>query len=338
MGRRKDHSLEIKERVIMLTKLRLSYRKIAQILNISASSCCKIWKENASSGLKKPRATFQKKSRYSERTLRNLLRKIKCNPFASSSDLKKELELYGIFYSAGHIRRILREKFNLNGFRAAKKPLLTSYMRRKRLEFAKKYAAFSLEDWSKVLFSDETMIRQFHNRVIVRRPPHTRYLQRYVLKTVKHPISIMIWGCISRYGRSPLKIYENGVHVNGEIYERLLRERLQSDMLQHQADIFMHDNAPCHRASIVSRFFQEENIQVLDWPGNSPDINPIENAWFILKRKVGQMLPMGKDDLVRKISLAWESVITPEYCEKLVMSMPDRIGQVIKNRGGPTNY
>ena len=50
------------------------------------------------------------------------------------------------------------------------------------------------------------------------------------------------------------------------------------------------------------------------------------------------MLLKGQDDLVRKISLAWDSVITPEYCEILVMSMPDRITEVIKNRGGLTKY
>ena len=97
----------------------------------------------------------------------------------------------------------------------------------------------------------------------------------------------MIWCCISRNGCSQLKIYETGVHVNREIYERLLRERLQSEMLQHQTYIFMLVNAPCQRASIAYRFFREENFQVLDWRENYPDINPIEIAWFILKREVG---------------------------------------------------
>ena len=60
-------------------------------------------------------------------------------------------------------------------------------------------------------------------------------------------------------------------------------------------------------------FFLEENIQLFDRSRNSPDMNPIENAWFILKRKVGQRIPKRPDDLVRKYSLAWESVITPEY-------------------------
>ena len=68
------------------------------------------------------------------------------------------------------------------------------------------------------------MLRQFYQWVIVRRPPGTRYLQRYVLKTIKHPTSILIWDCISRNGRSQLKLYETAVHVNGEIYEHLIRE------------------------------------------------------------------------------------------------------------------
>ena len=147
----------------------------------------------------------------------------------------------------------------------------------------------------------------------------------------------MIWGCISRNG-SQLKFYETGVHVNGEKFERLLREMLQNEMLQRQADVFMHDNASCHRVSRVSRIFREEKFQVLDWSGNSPVMNPIENAWRILKRRVGKLLPKGQDDLVRKISSAWKIVITPEYCEKLAISMPDRIAEVIKSRGGPTKY
>ena len=137
---------------------------------------------NASSGLKKPRATFQKKSRYPERTLRSLLQKVERNRFASSSDLKKDLEPYGIIYSAGHIRRILREKINIDDYRAARKPLLTKPMRRRGWNLQN--GLFSLEYRAKVLFSDETMIPQFYQRVIARRPPCTRYLQRYVLKTV----------------------------------------------------------------------------------------------------------------------------------------------------------
>ena len=50
------------------------------------------------------------------------------------------------------------------------------------------------------------------------------------------------------------------------------------------------------------------------------------------------MIPRGQDDLVRNVSLAWESVITNENCEKLVLSIPDRIAEVIENRGGPTRF
>ena len=209
MGRRKDHSLEIKESNIAYQTWFI-IQKNCPIIEHFTHFLLQNMERKCIIGSQKIHSNIPKKSRYSERTLRILLRKIKRNPFASSSDLKRDLEPNGIFYSAGHIRQILREEYSLNGIRAAKKPLLTSHMRRNRLEFTKKYRAFSLQDWSKFLCSDETMIRQFHNRVIVRRPPHTRYLQRYVLKTVKHPISIMIWGCISRYEHRQLKIYERG--------------------------------------------------------------------------------------------------------------------------------
>ena len=121
----------------------------------------------------------------------------------------------------------------------------------------------------------------------------------------------MTWHRISLNGCFQLKIHGNGVHVNGEIYERLIRERLQSETLQKQADMLMQDNAPCHRASRVPRVFDEKNFQVLDWLRNSPDINPIKNAKFILMRQVGQMLPKGEVHL-GNFSLAWESIITPE--------------------------
>ena len=56
-----------------------------------------------------------------------------------------------------------------------------------------------------------------------------------------------------------------------------------------------------------------------------------------LKRKVRQLFPR-QGGLVRRVSLAWESGLTSEYCEKLVMSMPDRIAEVIKNPGDPTKF
>ena len=59
----------------------------------------------------------------------------------------------------------------------------------------------------------------------------------------------------------------------------------------------MHDVAPRHRSKAVKEFLEQENVQVLDWPGNSPDLNPIENLWKLIKAKVAEKYPFNLNEL-----------------------------------------
>ena len=90
--------------------------------------------------------------------------------------------------------------------RAAKKPLLTKAMMKKRVSFCKKiYALDYMADWRKVLFSDfffvsdESTFRLVRGGYkLVRRPQGvSRYAFKYTIKTVKHPESVMVWGAFS---------------------------------------------------------------------------------------------------------------------------------------------
>ncbi len=78
-------------------------------------------------------------------------------------------------------------------------------------------------------------------------------------------------------------------------------------------------------------------IPVLNWPANSPDLNPIENLWGIVKRKMRYARPNNAEELKATIRATW-ALITPEQCHRLIDSMPRRIAAVIQAKRAPTKY
>ena len=126
--------------------------------------------------------------------------------------------------------------------------------------------------------------------------------------------------------------------MNGQKYLDLLKNKLELHMAVHKCSVFMQDGAPCHRAKIVTQFLKAQKINILDWPGNSPDLNPIENLWTILKNKVSERQPTNAKMLEQAIKEVWVRDISPAYCRNLVESRPRRLEAVIKAKGGPTKY
>ncbi len=84
-------------------------------------------------------------------------------------------------------------------------------------------------------------------------------------------------------------------------------------------------------------WFKDYGIPVLNWPANSPDLNPIENLWGIVKRKMRYARPNNAEELKATIRATW-ALITPEQCHRLIDSMPRRIAAVIQAKGAPTKY
>ena len=266
---------------------------------------------------------------------KGLLRLIKLqllkNPWLTAAEIKNfyEKELKDV--SIRSIQRRCRLDLGMPIRCASKKPWITPRMRAQRMKFARKMHKLTEKDWEKVMWSDESMFKCISNRrFCVRRPRvMSRHHPRYTQRTVKHPYTIMIWGAFSGgRGRAGLEYLPKGVTMNAQRYRNILIKHLNKDMNLHGCNIFMHDGAPCHTANLVKKWFSNKGIKVMSWPGNSPDLNPIENAWNLMKNKVfkqGRNMSVGQ--LKETIASVWNNEMDVEYFRKLSDSMPRRIRQ-----------
>ena len=148
----------------------------------------------------------------------------------------------------------------------------------------------------------------------------------------------MVWGCFAWSGVGELAQID-GI-MNADKYIDILSENLEPSILKiglENGFLFQQDNDPKHTARKTQKFFRGSRIKVLEWPPQSPDLNPIENLWSILDAKLDKSNVTNKYRLFEALQMAWES-IDQSYLQNLVESMPRRLGAVIRANGGHTKY
>ncbi len=171
----------------------------------------------------------------------------------------------------------------------ATKPLLKQKHCQKHLTWAKEKNNWTVAQCSKVLFSDESKFCiSFGNQVPrVWRKSGEAQNPCCLKSSVKFPQSVMIWAAMSSAGVGPLCFLKST--VNSAIYQEMLEHFMfpSADKLYEDADfIFQQDLAPAHTAKGTKSWFSDHGVTMLDWLGNSPDLNPVENVWGIVKRKM----------------------------------------------------
>ena len=338
-----DITDEIRAQIIALkTHTTKSGRQIAADLGLNHQSVNRIIKRYEETGsYYSDRGNCHRPRKTDERDDRVLLRLSRDNPKASSSDLASELKAFhNISIDSSTVRRRLLEN-GRPAYRPIQCQLLTNAMKQKRLQWCREHEDWDIKRWSRVMFSDESSIElQPHRSQYVRRdigvPPSGDHFQA----VIRHPVKVMIWSCISVYGTGRVHVVENSMDANQ--YLRVLSERAVPQMREWFGSIegwFQQDLAPCHTAKRCAEFLQNQNVKVLEWPGNSPDLSPIENIWAVLKKRVNKQECKNKQDLINAVLNVWtRSNELNDMCEVLIASMPDRIKACIKAGGGPIDY
>lgn len=256
----------------------------------------------------------------------------------SASSVSKIRSETGVNASLSTVRRIIKSCSHLKRKKLQKKPPLNKQRKEKRLEFGRAKMTWSSE-WRTVVFSDEKKFNldgpdgynyYFHD---LRKEP------RFLTKHHSREGGVMVWGAVSYYGTSEI-VFESA-KMTAESYKRILESAFPhfKELFGPIPWTFQHDNAPIHTARAIKSWIQSQNVELMQWPPYSPDLNIVENVWAWMTRKVyenGRQYD-DKNSLIKAINEVW-SEISLDYLKSLYDSLPNRIFEVISNKGGCTKY
>ena len=151
---------------------------------------------------------------------------------------------------------------------------------------------------------------------------------------------VLVWGGICIGGRSELVIIRQNFYS-----QRYISDILEPHVLPFAGAtdpehfVLVDDNARPHRGHIVDTFLDNNNISRMGWPAKSADMNPIENVWGLLKRRISRILQ--PDDNLRRLEEvlihAWDS-LSQAYIDKCILSMRKRVIACIDAQGSYTKY
>lgn len=335
-----DISLPMRQLIIRHHQAGLNLSQISRALNISRRSVKRIIQlQESSGGLSTRRHNCGGHNRLPQRTERALARASRLDPRATARQLAQSVGAPALEVDVSTIRRSLRRS-GIHSFRPKKAPFLSPSQCRVRFLWAKNHETWSSEDWTRVVFSDETAIDIC--------PPRSQYVHRQRDAPISrdHTAShrpflkkVMFWGCISAAGPGPL-IPITGT-LNGTKYVDIIEQHLLPHVeawFGSDPFLYQQDNAPCHKTQRVTQVLAAHHVTTLDWPPYSPDLSCIENIWSMLKSKLHVHQHITRQNLIDRAVDIWENdEDIRKACLTLIVNMPRRIRECIASKGGYTH-
>lgn len=252
------------------------------------------------------------------------------NAAVSANDLRRMCDLA---ISKSTVLRTLHSSKVLQHRKMKKMPRLTDTHKELRVRSCEHWLETGLQ-WDRVVYSDE---KKFN----LDGPDGNAYYWHDLRKEEKifskrgsGGGSLMVWGC---FGLNGARLATISGRMNSESYTSLLESELQpfGEELGGPNWIFQQDNAPVHDSNFTHAWLLDHAIQILPWPSCSPDLNPIENLWGLLVRKVyeGAKQYDSVQELHDAIFRAW-SDLDVTFLHRLIAGMRRRLLKVIEKRGG----
>ena len=353
MVRGKELSTNQRAQITALRGQGLSLARIAGIIGCSKTTVHNTIRNFQTRGTHTLAPRPGRPRKWTARHERSVLRETLRSPFLSWRQLSAAL---GSVPSIA-VRRIAYR----NGIRrriALRKPFLTAKHRTNRLSWARTNQS---TDWKRVLFTDESTIERGERpgRTWVSRRPGTANLIQHMAPTFRSGrLSISVWAGIAYGIKTPLFVlplqprtwnaglgkWDPAERLNAARYgEWILDGELKKVVLEARTAgielTVVEDGAPAHTAASTRVYRDRYAIQSLIHPACSPDLNPIDNVWALLKHRLAKVhpLPWNQQELGEAAVRAWNDIPMDEV-NACIESMPKRVLEVLTKRGAPTRY
>jgi len=252
---------------------------------------------------------------------------LKINPFCSANDLVIRLNLP---VTARTVRNYLKER----GFRYRRPNTMIKLNQKQkdlRIDFCKKMKDFHYTN--SIIFSDEASFWLHDNN-------HAGWFHQDLnqeLSIDRHAGKVHVWGAISARGKVALPTFTD--NLDARLYQDILDKHLIPNAWSLYPNIwyFQQDNDSKHTAGSTRTYLKRNVPHCLDWPSRSPDLNPMENVWKILKGNVRKKQPSTLMELEDYIYEEWNN-IENKIIRNLAMSFKNRIEECIRLDGNITHY
>lgn len=240
------------------------------------------------------------------------------------------------------VRNRLRQNVQpIRAYRPYFGQILTRHHRAARRNWCRRHLRWRRNDWNSVLFSDESRFNISHadGRERVYRRRGERFADACVIERDRFGGgSVLVWGGIMGGNKTRLLVINGNINAQNYINNVLTVEAIPFLQRRGPNVTLMHDNARPHTAAATRRVLAAHNVNVLDWPANSPDLNPIEHIWDELGRRVRTNHAINTvNDLAAALQVEWNNLTAP-FVQRYVNSMRSRILTCIGQNGGHMRY
>jgi transposase len=333
----KQLTQSLKTLIVHSASLGKSVTEIAKDIDFNKSTVSRCLKKHSEGCCLLRKVGSGEKKKLTDLEQRDVILKAKRDPHITRHQIRQEIGREDVCLNT--IANVIHSSSKLGSYWQTNKPFISKINQKKRVTWCKEHENCDQAYWRSVLWSDESpFVLRYNGRKRVWRLHNQRY-DKFALKgSFKQDIKIMVWGCFGD-GKVGRLYHVEGI-MDAKVYMRILDNEMRpsyQSIFGKKRWIFQQDNDPKHKAKRTMEYLEDQNIPLMSWPAQSPDLNPIENLWSILDERCKERKSKNAGELYQILLETWNA-LDRDLLLNLADSMPHRIKAVLAAKGLPTHY